>query len=315
MSVGKKIVARLSATRKGAKIIQGQSEFGSIGVTEIKTCQTPFSFLVQGDSIEIAKFKLTLKDEQNNEWVDFFELPLKKNLPEIKDFEIADGRIFTVAKGGIDNETVLLGHGNGDGIANPGESIVLLVKDGNKYWRTNLSYSDQFVNPFGIHMRRSDNWDDFDHVGASAKYDIPLIASNCPENHTIEFFAEYWLPDYPLHIIKQGVVKIKVQGRDATSPQISWVHIPGDNVIHVKVYDGSKIPSVTAKFILKEDPAKSFELELKDDGLAEDGVASDQVFSRRIPTQGFGFYRVVIEAIDSFGNKITEEAPGEFLLH
>src|ERR1043166_2854068 len=88
-----KDVGKLSATRKGANIIQGQSEFGSIGVTEIKTCQTPLSFRVQADSIEIAKFKLTLKDEQNNEWVDFFELPLKKNLPEIKDFEIADGRI------------------------------------------------------------------------------------------------------------------------------------------------------------------------------------------------------------------------------
>ena len=236
-------------------------------------------------------------------------------MPEIKDFEIADGKIFTVVKGGIDYETILLGHGNGDGIANPGESIVLVVKDENKYWRTNLYFSDQFVNPFGIHIRQSDNWDDFDHVGASAKYDIPLIASNCPENHNIEFFAEYWLPDYPLHIIKQGVIKIKVKGRDTTPPQISWVDIPGDNIIHVKVYDGSKIQSVKAKFILKEDPAKSFEVELKDDGLAEDRVEGDRVFSKKIPEQKFGFYRVVVEAIDSFGNKMIEEAPKEFLLH
>ena len=97
---------------------------------------------------------------------------------------------------------------------------------------------------------------DFDHVGASAKYYVPLIASDCPENHTIDFFAEYWLPDYPLHIIKQGVIKIKVKGKDTTSPQISWVDIPGDNIIQVKVYDGSKIQSVKAKFILKEDSAK-----------------------------------------------------------
>jgi hypothetical protein len=315
MSTGKKIQAKLSATRKSANVIQSQSEFGSIDVNEIKSCQTAFSFHVQADSIEIEKFKLTLKDENNGEWVDFFEIPLKNNLPEIKDFEIADGRIFTVVKGGIDNETVLLGHGNGDGIANPGESIVLLVKDQNKYWRTDLCFSDQFVNPFGINIRRSDNWDDFDHVGASAKYDIPLIASNCPENHSIEFFAEYWLPDYPLHIIKQGIIKIKVQGKDVTSPQISWVDVQGDNVIHVKVYDGSKILSVKAKFILKEAPDKSFEVELKDDGLAEDRVKEDRVFSKKIPEQKFGFYRVVVEAIDSFGNKIIEEAPGEFLLH
>jgi hypothetical protein len=315
MSIGKKIKATLSATRKSAKVIQSQSEFGSIGVNEIKSCQTPFSFHVQADSIEIEKFKLTMQDENNNEWVEFFEILLKKNLPEIKDFEIADGKIFTVVKGGIDNETILLGHGNGDGIANPGESIVLLVKDQNKYWRTDLYFSDQFVNPFGINIRRSDNWDDFDHVGASAKYGIPLIASNCPENHSIEFFAEYWLPDYPLHIIKQGVIKIKVKGRDTTPPQISWVDIPGDNIIRVKVYDGSKIQSVKAKFILREDPAKSFEVELKDDGIAKDRVEEDKVFCKKIPEQKFGFYRVVVEAIDSFGNKIIEEAPKEFLLH
>ena len=315
MSMAKKIVAKLSATRKSANIIKGQSEFGSIGVNEIKTCQTPFSFRVQADSIEIAKFKLTLKDEYNNEWVDFFELPLKKNLPEIKDFEIADGKIFTVAKGGVDSETILLGRGNADGIANPGESIVLLVKDQNKYRRTALFSSDQFINPFGINVRQSDDWTDFDHVGASAKYNVSLIGSNCPENHNIDFFAEYWLPDYPLHIIKQGVIKIKVQGRDTSPPQMGWVDIPGDNIIHVKVYDGSKIQSVKARLILKENPEKSFEVELKDDGLAEDSAGGDRVFSKKIPEQKFGFYRVVVEAIDSFGNKMIEEAPGEFLLH
>ena len=315
MSMAKKIVAKLSATRKSANIIKGQSEFGSIGVNEIKTCQTPFSFRVQADSIEIAKFKLTLKDEHNNEWVDFFELPLKKNLPGIKDFEIADGKIFTVAKGGVDSETILLGRGNADGIANPGESIVLLVKDQNKYRRTTLFSSDQFINPFGINVRQSDDWTDFDHVGASAKYNVSLIGSNCPENHNIDFFAEYWLPDYPLHIIKQGVIKIKVQGRDTSPPQMGWVDIPGDNIIHVKVYDGSKIQSVKARLILKENPEKSFEVELKDDGLAEDSAGGDRVFSKKIPEQKFGFYRVVVEAIDSFGNKMIEEAPGEFLLH
>src|SRR5437762_2821315 len=102
MSIGKNIQAKLSATRKSASVVQGQSEFGSIGVNEIKTCQTPFSFHVQADSIEIEKFKLTMQDENNHEWVEFFEIPLKKDLPEIKDFEIADGKIFTVIKGGID---------------------------------------------------------------------------------------------------------------------------------------------------------------------------------------------------------------------
>jgi hypothetical protein len=316
LSTARKVRAKLSATRKSASIIRSEAEFGSIAVNEIKACQTPFSFHVSSDSIEIEKFKLTIQDENNNQWVEFFEIPIKRDLPEIKNFEIADGRRFTVVKGGIDSEIVLLGHGNGDGIANPGESIVLLAKDQNKYWRTSLFYSDQFVDPFGVHTRQSDDWTDFDHVGASAKYNVPLIASSCPENHTIEFFAEYWLPDYPLHLIKQGVIKIKVKGTDATPPQIRWIQVTGDNVIQVKVYDGSKIRSVKAKFILVGDSTKSFELELQDDGKAGDRVAEDNVFSKKIAEQKFGFYTVVIEAIDSLGNKMTtESSPQEFLLH
>ncbi len=68
--------------------------------------------------------------------MEYFEIPLfRKDLPEIKDFEIADGKVVTVVKGGINEETIFLGKGNGDGVANPGESIVILVKDSGKLFR------------------------------------------------------------------------------------------------------------------------------------------------------------------------------------
>lgn len=152
-------------------------------------------------------------------------------------------------------------------------------------------------------------------MGGSAKYDVPLISSNCPENSTIDFFAEYWLPQYPYHIIKQGVIKMQVKGKDNTPPKISWVHVPADNLIQAKVYDGSKIQSVKAKLILRDDPSKSFELELKDDGMGEDLVEADNVFSKKIPEQKFSFYKVEVEAIDSFGNKTIEKFPDEFVVH
>jgi hypothetical protein len=44
-------------------------------------------------------------------------------------------------------------------------------------------------------------------------------------------------------------------------------------------------------------------------------VEGDRVFSGRIPEQKFGHYRVLVEATDSFGNKMTEEAPGDFVVH
>jgi hypothetical protein len=144
---------------------------------------------------------------------------------------------------------------------------------------------------------------------------MPVISSDCPDNHIIKLFAEYWLPDYPLHIIKEGSVNIIVHGNDKTPPQICWVSISGDNIIQVKLYDGSKILSVKSTLIQKENPEKSFEVELKDNGIDGDKAESDNVFSRKIPEQKFGFYRVVIEAIDSHGNTLIEEANDKYLLH
>lgn len=315
LAAAKNIKATLTVGRSSTNVIQGKSQFGNIAVNEIKNSRLPFTFQVNSDTIEIVKFKLTTHDESNVERANFFEIPILKEVTEIKNFAIADGKIFTVAKAGTDNETVFLGNGNGDGIANPGESIVILVKDQDKYRRTNLSFSDKYVNPFGINNRMPDNWTSFDHVGASAKYLVPLIASDCPKNHSIEFLSEYWLPDYPLHIIKQGQIKIEVKGKDSTPSIISWVRIPGDNILTVKVYDGSRIKYVKATFIPKNALGKSFNVELKDDGLAGDTTESDNVFSKKVPEKKFGFYNVIIKATDSFGNKKVEEFSEGFLLH
>ena len=314
-SVGKDIKARLSATKSAAAIVTNSSGFGNIGVNEARAGQNLFSFRVNADSIEIERFKLSIQDQNKNEWTEFIDIPIKKDLPELKDVAIADGKIFTVAKEGTNTETLSLGRGNGDGIPNPGESIVLLVKDKDKYWRTQLTYSDQFINPNGVNTRISDNWTPFDHVGASAKYSVPLISADCPQNHQVNFFAEYWLPQYPYHIKKQGVIKINVQGKDNTPPVMKWLKISGDNVLQTCIYDGSKIQHVNAKLISRDDPTISFEVALKDDGSSGDRTGGDNVFTRKIAGQKFGFYRVVIESTDSFGNQLLEEAPGEFLLH
>ena len=314
LSVAKNVNAKLSAEKSNVTFKQGRSAFDNITAGEVRSGKANFTFQVK-PGVEIVRFKLAVQDENKNEWFDVIEMPVKKDAPIIQEFEIADGKTFTVAKGGNDLETIVLGKGNGDGTANPGESIVILVKDAQKHWRTDLYAADPYVNPFGIAVRKSDYWGNYDHVGASAKFHIPLIASNCPENHAMEFFAEYWLPDYPLHTIRQGVVKIQIKGRDATAPQVQWLQVTGNNVIRAKIIDGSKLASVKAKLILKNDPTKSFEVELNDGGNTGDGAEGDNVFSKQIPADKFGIYRVVIEAIDSHGNKTNEERADDFVLH
>ena len=308
-TIAKGVKAKLLATKNSANVLHDESGYGSIEVNGTKAPSTPFTFIVQTDSIEMERFKLIITDENNNEWSEFLDVSLRADQPEITAFEIADGKLFEVAEAGDDTTVVYLGAGNGDGVANPGESIVILIKDQNRAWRTYLYSSDKYVNPSGLNIRSSDNWGSYDHVGGSAKYSIPVLSSECPQNHLVEFFAEYWLPDYPNHIIKRGKVRINVHGKDSTPPQLQWVRGSGDNVIQAKVYDGGKIQSVNAKLISKEDPEKFFQVELTDDGKEGDRAEGDHVFSRKIPDRKFGLYNVEIEAIDAFGNKMTETKP------
>ena len=320
-----KVDAILSSARSYVKITDDKSEFGNIEANKTATCRKSFSFLVDMDSVEIAAFKLIITDSDRNEWSEFFELPLKMDLPEFKEYEIADGRTFTVAKAGILSKTVILGNGNGDGVANPGESIVVVVKDSGRYWRTSLHSADEFVNPGGINIRVKDFWDQFGGIGSSPKYSVPVISSVCPEDHTIRFFAEYWIPDNKFHIIKKGTISVKVKGKDTTPPAIDWIHINGNNTILAKVYDGSGIENVKATLIPVNDVKGLDDVNLKDPGLnIETNLAieysdsckkpSAGVFSKKLVTGATYFYRVRIEAKDIFGNSSVTNGSEVFLV-
>jgi S-formylglutathione hydrolase FrmB len=314
MSAAKNVKATISAFRKNVNIVNASTAFNNVGVNEIKSGNAAVSFVSNADSIDAIKFRLDLTDG-SNQWTQFIDVPIKKDVQEIKQFEIADGRTISVARSGIDVETIQLGKGNGDGVANPGESIVVLVKDSGKLWRTDLTFLDKKLNPGGLATRRSDRWTDMDHVGASAKYDEVLIAADYPQNKEAEFFAEYWLPQYPMHLLRQGVVKIKISGKDLTPPAIDSIQFRGDNTIEAKVTDGGDIKSVTAKMIRQYEPEKVIDVQLKDDGSNGDRTANDHVFSVHIPDQKFAIYRIVVEAVDASGNRTGKEGNGWFAGH
>lgn len=313
MSPAKSVRALLGATRPGTVITNGTANIKDIALNG--SGQASFTFRTDDDDLEMIRLKLTLRDDKKNEWVDHIDIPLKSKADELTDFEIADGRIMTFVKSGIDTETGKLGEGNGDGVANPGESIVILVKDDNKLWRTDVTTNDRHINPFGINIRKSDNWSPFDHVGASAKYDVSLVAAGCPQDHTIDFFVEYWKPEYPLHVIRRGTVRVNVHGTDTTPPVIGNVQPTADNVIQINLVDGSEIKNVKATLINENDPKKTLTSSLTDDGKSGDRAPDDLVFSQKIPSQVFGIYRVVIDAEDAAGNKTVHELNEKVVLH
>jgi hypothetical protein len=297
------VQAVLSPFKEDTKVIKSSASFGSLGAGESKSGTSYVSFSVDPDTIEMIRLNITIKDDNKNAWTDHIEIPVRKDPPELEKFEIADGRLFNVAAAGIDTAALFLGRGNGDGIANPGESIVILVKDQGLYRRTQLFAADPEINPGGVNNRLDDNWSNYDHVGGSAKYSVPLISSECPDNHEIEFHASYWLPSYPDHIIKYGRISLHVSGKDNTPPEIRWTKVNGDNCVQVKVRDGSAVISVKVHFVSADNQQRTFDIVLNDEGMNGDRIKNDNLFSGIAPKQKFGLFRMDVEAIDAAGNR------------
>lgn len=128
-------------------------------------------------------------------------------LPEVV---VADGRELALWERAIHTTRKTLGSGNGDGLANAGETIALLLRDGDAYRAAELFTYDPCVD---MTARLSDYWGEYDHVGASAKISLPTVAAGCPAGHAIEFFARWQFPNKPEHILKQGIVRVTVGGR------------------------------------------------------------------------------------------------------
>lgn len=311
----KKVSATLEATNEGILVLQSESAVaGSIKTHEIKSSGTPFTFLINDKDLAMAQFRLTIRDNNLKEWVELIDIPVKPSVPEIS-YVIADGKEYPVAAAGDDTVSLFMGKGNGDGKANPGESIVILKEENGRYFRTLLYSTDLYIHPNGINIRKSDSWESYDHVGASAKYSVLVIDSNTPQNHEIKAFAEYWLPDYPDHVIKQGQIQISVAGSDQTPPGLEWVKASGDNVIQAKLYDGAKIKTVKAILELKDNPEKTLVIDLNNEGEAGDRVKGDLVFSKKIAEKGFGLYNITIQAIDIHGNYMEEKWPEYQVVH
>lgn len=125
--------------------------------------------------------------------------------PAATDFQIADRRAVTVFQHAVQKQTLTLGQGNGDGKANPGELIAVLFPDGDALRAAELLSDDDCVD---LTARISDNWGDYDWVGASAKYTLAKIG-NCP-GRVIQLRARVVIPNKPNHQLREATVEIPV---------------------------------------------------------------------------------------------------------
>ncbi|PWU03005.1 MAG: hypothetical protein C5B51_19875 [Terriglobia bacterium] len=126
-----------------------------------------------------------------------------------KEFEIADGRSVKVYLHAVETSDMLLGDGNGDGHAAPGETFAILLREAPE---SPLRPAELFTNDScvdnAIHI--SDSWADYDHVGASAKYSLPVIRPECEPGHVISLLARVLIPNTPNHTYRYRAISLPV---------------------------------------------------------------------------------------------------------
>jgi len=292
----------LSSPNPGVTIPVSQGRIVRLAPGEILAAAPGFSFIVEDPDRAVVSFVLRLKENTGRAWSIPFEVRLFPDARELEDVQIADGRSLRVQVRGDKIEEKLLGIGNGDGEVNPGESVVALVKDQGELRMASLYSSDACVNPAGVNLRFSDYWGEYDHVGGSAKYSMPTIASQCPTDRELLFFAEYLVPHAPEHISKKGLLRIKLKGADTTSPKARSADLSPGNILEVQIVEGGAVQAATATIVQSRDPSFQVVVELNDNGLKGDRVARDACFSAVVPDLPPGDYRVTVTMADRAGN-------------
>lgn len=144
------------------------------------------------------------------------EIPTFPDANPATNFRLADGKSFTVFQEGIKRVPLTIGRGNGDGQANSGEMLAVLLPDGDAWRAAELFTNDWCVD---LSERVSDVWSGYDHVGASAKYSLPAIKPGCPAGHIVRMLARVQLPHQPDHRVEYAIVEFPVTAPRSSKPK------------------------------------------------------------------------------------------------
>jgi len=136
------------------------------------------------------------------------EIPLFPPAKPFADFRVVDGQQVRIFQHATEKVQLTLGDGNGDGKADAGERIAILLPEDDVYRAAELFTNDACVDHT---LRAFDDWSDYDRVGASAKYSLPMIKPDCPPGHVIHALARVLLPDKPNHIVRFAAIEFTVQ--------------------------------------------------------------------------------------------------------
>ncbi len=147
------------------------------------------------------KFMLSISDREQT-WNDEFEVPVMYDVPAFTNLGIDDG------------DSEIFGSGNGNNIAEPGESI-LVYEVTNVPQRTRLYYDDPYIDGERLYVDlQPDKWGD-----GYALSSVIHISGDCPIGHQIKFLASYEVKDWKTikRKVTWGRFTITVGGEKATA--------------------------------------------------------------------------------------------------
>ena len=173
-----------------------------------KSIEVPLAFTVNDPAREVVKIFAVTGGRRLP-----LEVPLFPAADKAVDFKVADGGEFSVFQHAVEKRTMRLGKGNGDGRAEAGETVMVLLPDQDAFRGAELFTNDACVDTTA---RISDVWSAYDHVGASVKYTQAVIRPECPDGHIVRMLARVQLPDRPNHKLRYAVIEMPVSGSRTT---------------------------------------------------------------------------------------------------
>lgn len=180
-SIGKGMKVKLSTTTEGVSIANSTIEIDDIASREASWLTTDFKVTASNEPPKDGspfhiRFYITISDDKKNIWKDEFDVPAYFDVPEFSDIGIDDG------------DSEIFGNGNGNNIAEPGESIMIYEIN----HRLRLYYDDPYIDSERIHVDlQPDKWGDGYAVSS-----VVHISKDCPIGHQIKFLANYEVKEW-----------------------------------------------------------------------------------------------------------------------
>ncbi len=197
-----------STTNPGVVILSSALNTGPLRPGERGKASPVLRFTVQDPEREIVRFQVRLTAPGGATFQVPLEVALFRRVGELDEIRILDGAAAPIWERAVASAERVLGRGNGNGVANPGESVAIAVRDGRAWRAVELFSSDKCID---LTERLSDPWASYDNVGATAKISLAGISGDCADGHVAPLFVRYQIPDKPNHVLKEGVFRLKIQ--------------------------------------------------------------------------------------------------------